>query len=40
MGAMNLIGFNVDNLVNGLCERGDVNQYGKGYKKITLRKFI
>jgi len=33
LGAMNLVGFNVDNLVDGLCKRGDANQYGKGYKK-------
>lgn len=36
LGAMNLIGFNVDNLTNGLCGRGDANQYGKGYKKNTM----
>lgn len=33
LGAMNLVGFNVDNLMNGLCNRGDANQHGKGYKK-------
>lgn len=33
LGAMNLVGFNVDNLMNGLCKRGDANQHGKGYKK-------
>jgi len=37
LGAMNLIGFNVDNLMNGLCKRGDANQHGKGYKKNTVR---
>jgi hypothetical protein len=37
MGAMKLVGFNVDNLMNGLCQRGDANQYGKGYKKNNLR---
>jgi hypothetical protein len=30
---MNLVGFNVDNLMNGLCNRGDANQHGNGYKK-------
>jgi len=33
MGAMNLIGFSVDTLMNGLCQRGDANQYREGYKK-------
>ena len=37
LGAMNLIGFDVDNLMNGLCNRGDANQYGNGYKKNPLR---
>lgn len=37
LGAMNLVGFNVDNLMNGLCKRGDANQHGKGYKKNSLR---
>lgn len=37
LGAMNLIGFNVDSLMEGLCKRGDANQYGKGYKKNSLR---
>lgn len=37
LGAMNLVGFNVDNLMNGLCQRGDANQYGNGYKKKSLR---
>jgi len=36
MGAMNLVGFNVDNLLNGLCKRGDANQHEKGYKKNHL----
>jgi len=36
MGAMKLVGFNVDNLMNGLCKRGDANQYGKDYKKNRL----
>lgn len=36
LGAMNLVGFNVDNLMNGLCNRGDANQHGKGYKKKLL----
>lgn len=33
MGAMRLLGFNVDTIQNGLCNRGDANQYGRGYKK-------
>lgn len=37
LGAMNLVGFNVDNLMNGLCNRGDANQHGNGYKKNPLR---
>ncbi len=37
LGAMNLVGFNVDNLINGLCQRGDANQHGSGYKKNPLR---
>jgi hypothetical protein len=40
MGAMNLVGFNVDNLLNGLCKRGDANQHGKGYKKNHLVSWI
>jgi hypothetical protein len=36
MGAMKLLGFNVDNLEEGLCKRGDANQYGGGYKKNSL----
>jgi len=37
LGAMSMIGFDVNSLMNGLCERGDSNQYGKGYKKTALR---
>lgn len=33
MGAMRLLGFDVDTIQNGLCNRGDANQYGRGYKK-------
>lgn len=33
MGAMQMMGFRVDELTEGLCKRGDANQYGKGYKK-------
>jgi hypothetical protein len=33
MGAMKMMGFDIDQLMNGLCERGDANQHGKGYKK-------
>lgn len=33
LGAMNLVGFNVDSLMDGLCKRGDANQHGKGYRK-------
>ena len=36
LGAMKLVGFNVDNLMDGLCKRGDANQYGNGYKKNSL----
>ena len=36
LGAMNLIGFNVDKLIDGLCKRGDANQHGKGHKKNSL----
>ena len=36
LGAMNLIGFNMDSLMEGLCKRGDANQHGKGYKKNSL----
>jgi hypothetical protein len=37
LGAMKLVGFDVDSLVDGLCKRGDANQYGSGYKKNSLR---
>lgn len=37
LGAMNLLGFGVDSLMNGLCNRGDANQHGNGYKKNPLR---
>lgn len=37
LGAMNLVGFNVDSLMDGLCKRGDANQHGKGHKKNSLR---
>lgn len=36
MGAMNLVGFNVNDVVDGLCSRGDANQHGNGYKKKYL----
>jgi hypothetical protein len=36
LGAMKLMGFNVDQLTGGLCKRGDANQYGKGYKKNPM----
>ncbi len=36
LGAMNLVGFNVDILKDGLCKRGDANQHGKGYKKNPM----
>lgn len=36
MGAMKLVGFNIDILMNGLCGRGDANQHGNGYKKKLL----
>jgi len=37
MGAMNLLGFNVDSLKEGLCKRGNANQHGKDHKKNSLR---
>ena len=37
LGAMKLIGFDVDSLKEGLCRRGDANQYGEGYKKNPMR---
>lgn len=37
LGAMKLIGFDVDSLMDGLCRRGDANQHGEGYKKNPLR---
>jgi hypothetical protein len=33
LGAMKIVGFKVDDLTEGLCKRGDANQYGEGYKK-------
>ncbi len=33
MGAMKILGFDIDQMMNGLCDRGDANQHGKGYKK-------
>lgn len=33
LGAMSLLGFDVDTLENGLCKRGDANQHGKDFKK-------
>lgn len=32
-GAMSLMGFDIDTLENGLCDRGDSNQHGKDLKK-------
>ena len=37
LGAMKLVGFDVDRLMEGLCRRGDANQHGAGYKKNPLR---
>lgn len=36
LGAMKLLGFNVDDLMNGICQRGNANQYGTGYKKNSI----
>ena len=36
MGAMKLMGFDVDSFKDGLCKRGDANQHGEGYKKKSL----
>jgi hypothetical protein len=35
--AMKLAGFPEHKIQNGLCARGDANQYGEGYKKNPLR---
>ena len=32
-GIMKLIGFNIDEVMNGTTKRGKANQHGKGYKK-------
>ena len=37
LGAMNLVGFNVDSLRDGLSKRGDANQYGRGYPFFRLK---
>lgn len=37
LGAMRLLGFDVDSLNDGLCRRGDANQYGDDYKKNPMR---
>lgn len=37
LGAMRLLGFDVDSLNDGLCRRGDANQHGDGYKKNPMR---
>ena len=39
-GAMKLVGFSVDTLQNGLCNRGDANQYGRDYKKNPLGSWM
>ena len=36
-GAMKMVGFTDQQIQEGLCARGDANQYGKGYKKNPLR---
>ncbi len=40
LGAMSLMGFNVDNLKEGLCRRGDANQHGEGHKKNNLQSWM
>ena len=40
LGAMNLLGFNVDSLMDGICKRGDANQHGKGYKKNSFASWM
>lgn len=35
LSAMSLLGIKVETLEHGLCQRGDANQHGKGYKKNT-----
>lgn len=36
LGAMRLVGFDVDSLMDGMCGRGNANQYGEGYKKNPM----
>ena len=36
-GVMKMLGFTQEHMENGLCNRGDANQYGKDYKKNTMR---
>lgn len=40
LSAMSLIGIKVDTLANGLCQRGDANQHGNGYKKNTHQSWM
>ena len=35
-GAMKMLGFKEEQIQEGLCARGDANQYGEGYKKNPL----
>lgn len=32
-GVMNLLGFKPEQINDGICQRGDANQHGKGFKK-------
>ena len=36
LGAMRLVGLNMDTVLNGLCNRGSANQHGKEFKKKLL----
>jgi hypothetical protein len=36
LGAMRLVGLNMDMVFNGLCNRGSANQHGKEFKKKLL----
>lgn len=39
-GAMKFLGFDMESVTNGLCKRGDANQYGNGYKKNHLASWM
>jgi hypothetical protein len=39
-GVMSFLGFDMDSVMNGLCNRGDANQHGSGYKKNHLGSWM